>query len=230
MPLINACGSAAVNLFLKRQTAKILSMIPARLQRYVRIAFRTLCMCVFIAAIGLWVRSCGTVDLITHASGDGRYFEVVTIPAQIRLTWATGWIGQSPWRWRHGKEQLPPALPVLGQRSLSRKWYRFGSGVRTFVDALPAPWPNSQQARRMTVRYHIFALPLAVPALLAAIPFAWGILRRGHNKRLRQFRLVNNLCPQCAYDLRASSGRCPECGSLIPKKSPSLPFGTERGE
>jgi predicted amidophosphoribosyltransferase len=53
---------------------------------------------------------------------------------------------------------------------------------------------------------------LAVPAgLLVAslVVLAW---RRAREKR-RRWRL--GLCPECAYDLRGSAERCPECGTPI---------------
>lgn len=34
--------------------------------------------------------------------------------------------------------------------------------------------------------------------------------------RRRRKRIAHNLCPNCGYDLRASSDKCPECGTLIP--------------
>lgn len=37
--------------------------------------------------------------------------------------------------------------------------------------------------------------------------------------RLRQaYRRTHGLCPTCAYDLRASKERCPECGTPVPSK------------
>jgi hypothetical protein len=44
--------------------------------------------------------------------------------------------------------------------------------------------------------------PLVVPTIMV-------IMYRSHR---RIYRLANNLCPKCAYDLRESPDRCPECG------------------
>ncbi len=53
-------------------------------------------------------------------------------------------------------------------------------------------------------------IPLWLPLLLFALaPVA-------HLRRQRQAwrRGVNGLCVRCGYDLRASPGRCPECGAV----------------
>lgn len=42
---------------------------------------------------------------------------------------------------------------------------------------------------------------------------AWQVYLR---VRTRRERLRAGLCRQCGYDLRASSDRCPECGTAIP--------------
>ena len=48
----------------------------------------------------------------------------------------------------------------------------------------------------------------------AVLPLAWFVARRRLRRRL--YRLRNGLCLQCGYDLRASEGKCPECGMAIP--------------
>lgn len=46
-------------------------------------------------------------------------------------------------------------------------------------------------------------------AMLAALPTSWWILAR------RRYRAKMRHCSTCGYDLRASEGRCPECGTAI---------------
>ena len=55
--------------------------------------------------------------------------------------------------------------------------------------------------------YRLFLVP---PAILPAIS-----LRSDLRKWRRRRRARLGLCPFCAYDLRASQGRCPECGTPI---------------
>lgn len=49
------------------------------------------------------------------------------------------------------------------------------------------------------------------------IPAMWGSSRliQSVGRRVRSKR---GLCTICSYDLRASSGRCPECGTVIPAR------------
>jgi hypothetical protein len=75
------------------------------------------------------------------------------------------------------------------------------------------PW--DEDAFPATPRFQ-FALPsyIWIPAwaplaLLAIAPLAKFTTC---TRRLRQDR--HGLCPTCGYDLRASAGRCPECGTL----------------
>ena len=54
----------------------------------------------------------------------------------------------------------------------------------------------------------LWAVALSALAL-PVVRLAFGLRRR----RVRR-RVARNQCPRCGYDLRATLGRCPECGMV----------------
>lgn len=130
-----------------------------------------------------------------------------------------------------GSVLLATAVVMLWARSYQNNWHGddFTFSVRqrhrellsqggglTLLEVDSTPWFFSGPATggKMVPRYNtrdVFGFPYWL-ALAAMVPLplirfiAWRRLRR---------RVANGLCLRCGYDLRASAGRCPECGSSI---------------
>jgi hypothetical protein len=62
------------------------------------------------------------------------------------------------------------------------------------------------------VRWWRVSFPYWSLQLVSALPFLVWLWRRLRDRR-QQMRLRNTLCTLCGYDLRATPGRCPECGT-----------------
>jgi hypothetical protein len=95
-------------------------------------------------------------------------------------------------------------------------------------------WGPGTRARRLGVgfehhTYRVLATPpLTTYRTVIVLPYwalclPWAIAPAASLFRLLRARrrLAHDRCPTCAYDLRATTDRCPECGTLIPKKNPA---------
>src|SRR5262249_352735 len=91
---------------------------------------------------------------------------------------------------------------------------QFGGTYEWYHPTLPS-WPPAQllwvekaPANGRFIGIRISLLTVAT----AGLPLLW--YRRWSLGRRVQFRLRNDLCPSCGYDLRTSPDRCPECGAI----------------
>lgn len=80
-------------------------------------------------------------------------------------------------------------------------------------------WRSADSRGLMMLWHREVFLPLwfivASTAVLPAAALTRLVLRR----RRTRHRLATGVCLRCAYDLRASRERCPECGRPIPQKA-----------
>lgn len=180
-----------------------------RLLRRITTVFFTFLFCLSIFA--LWLSQLRT-DVMYWTLGRGVYYELVTIPEQFRITRVSGYPCKPQIHWF--RETPPPDVPVFGQQRVRVIWtppgFGYESGSRRINGAA-----IGTAGGPITVSYQILAIPFAVPAIvfgfLAIVP--WMLQRR--RRRLRAARVVRGLCPSCGYDLRATPGRCPECGNQV---------------
>lgn len=152
------------------------------------------------ACIGAWAISNWKVFEIRGAM-NGKFPEWTFILDDGSI-FVRHWSGRSlmnlRWSWRYfnGAPDTTPSLPRLnGYRDLTRIWFSSPDGYAPAVFTFRLP-------------FWVLASLFAVPALL------W---RRKWTREARS----GNYCPACGYDLRATPGRCPECG-----KMPSLTKGS----
>jgi hypothetical protein len=94
-----------------------------------------------------------------------------------------------------------------GEHPLLRTRHVAGFGVR-----LDSTTPALKAGATRTDWRVVVAPSWAVAAALAVLPAMW--LRRRRVERARAKRSLAGLCLRCGYDLRATPGRCPECGHI----------------
>lgn len=105
--------------------------------------------------------------------------------------------------------QLPDYAAAASDDEISRR--RDGPPLPITID--PAAQPRLRQLWNARLAAPVASLRLwqATPPLLILPALqAWSIAR--HHRRKSRAR--RGLCPTCAYDLRASPDRCPECGTV----------------
>jgi hypothetical protein len=169
-----------------------------------------------LAVLLLWLRSHRTVDFLTLLTvrtpaaadgaedGVGSYTArsassikgVLTIHSMTVVDRAP--LDERPLTWR--TEPAAPFMPPPQNRPVS---YSSSATVTT-----PIGWSRGQitGSKTLRLRYWVLAVPPAV------LPAAWIIWRVRTSRIARRDRL--GLCRRCGYDLRATPGRCPECGAM----------------
>ena len=153
----------------------------------------------------LWGVSFVRSDWVLRVSDDGRTIH------QAGAAAVSGTFGVYVGRVRFGEP--PGARRIVWQHNVQRadRVQIHPLAPRGFR-LLGFGWLYERDTPTMLGAYHTLwqaTLPGWFVALMLALPgwFLWQ-----HERRLRRARR-EGLCPNCGYDLRATPGRCPECGA-----------------
>lgn len=181
----------------------------------------SLLLCVAFAALWAWSYSGGR-DAVWWSGGRWEGPDFAVRHAGVRC-----WRGQLLITRQHGwMTPAPGGGPALTQ-TWTRQWrpplaWRFD---RTPIDQ----YFTDPEWDVLGVRYqrlilgpansrhfqNLVVVPLWLPFLLSAVAAA-GVRLRSRAWRASD-RARRGLCPVCGYDLRATPGRCPECGAAPAK-------------
>lgn len=161
-----------------------------------------------LATVVLWVRSYWATDTLLRETpaSDWRFSNMrgeMLIDAMApfddvssqRITRQSSYYGS--WGWHY---QVDPPI-TLGRLPGDKAifWsFEYGFGIAT--------GPRWGDDHRAVLFPHWFAVVVAL-----MLPSAWML------RRSRRIALPGH-CPVCGYDLRATSNRCPECGTTHPQE------------
>ena len=196
-----------------------------------------LSLALLVSTVALWARSYRTSDRAEWLSCDGRGTRVVTVNGIATL--ADGTVGF----WRRTEDftygdphdaadvrefrreatylihrTVPAPLAVVAGAGrgggTSPFWermdFRLATSRTPLKAAPPVPGilrPVAGEERQVVVWFPLWSAALATSLLPATRLASWR--RRRHRRR----SAAAGQCARCGYDLRATPGRCPECGA-----------------
>jgi hypothetical protein len=187
----------------------------------------SLLLCVAVVALSVWSYRRGHVVRVTRDSwpAPNRWLYRWNGLHLVQGRWVYYWcreeidLSNPPRHWSDGYVEMFRRAPHAGGRRFGYDAYEVSAaGFQPFAGA--TPWRFGFRRLRTShgdssasrAENHLVApvwLTVLVPAVLLILPsrgVASAVRRRGRQR--------SGLCPACGYDLRATPGRCPECGAV----------------
>jgi len=161
----------------------------------------------FMAVVGVWVRSYWVRDIVGNVTAKGNGYLIQSILGRLHII--SDLDGGAAGGFHHREDWLSPdavwnggmsGYPVNVEWHLGHVWQRYS---RTHF--LPM---SGFGGGAVPTHHRLIVIPYWSPAVVLAILPAiwiWRLVKHGRRRRAGH-------CPKCDYDLRATPGRCPECG------------------
>ena len=180
-----------------------------------------------VAMICLWVRGYWVTDrfMTTHVRGNGAAIEF----RNLDLISKRGYIGAYITRFL-SDGSLPDAVYLLQLADPVERtgWKYIMNAEMGWPFKVDAPIWKSLQWERGEGRVRRGSVETGITVELAdwIVVGIFGVLPAAMIRRWRRFasRWSQGLCQTCAYDVRATPDRCPECGT-VPTAQPARPAG-----
>jgi hypothetical protein len=114
--------------------------------------------------------------------------------------------------WKNHDVVFSCTAAVAPERSVQFLGFAYYSGTDFIA---PSYWPPTYTPRNVDLKDYcqVIALPHWFVLMLCALPVIWW--RRSNHRWRREWRRRKGLCTECGYDVRATPGRCPECGAVL---------------
>lgn len=159
-------------------------------------AATALLMCIAVAAI--WICSLLRFDDLCWTTPTS-CINVVSVHGKLHVQVARA---TAP-VWSHGQQWDTAFSRSVGYNPGPYRWQvlGFAKGFR------------ANRLGRASTAEDVYVVPYWFMLVGAAVLLAL-CLKQVHRRRIVRWRAAHGLCLHCGYDLRASSGRCPECGSV----------------
>ena len=179
----------------------------------------TLSLLLCVMTVALWAKD-------RHRTMRLEYESHHTVPetGYVRRDWFIFYSSAGLLRLYHGRQTVPPDNTF----EESSAWFHKSSNSPT------DPWEGEERSafnrwgfgwepRTELQNYQAHNWSVVFPdwfvAAIAFAPAAYWLYRWRRHRARRQ----TGLCVGCGYDLRASTDRCPECGTPISSNQPALP-------